>query len=69
MTAVPPEELSATNVIGLRINDNMIDWIQWLRGVVRFTPQGGADILGGEVGANVNMGIDIIGNYFQPLDF
>ena len=35
----------------------MIDRIQRLGGVVRFAPQGGADILGGEVGANVNMGM------------
>src|SRR5712691_8591622 len=35
----------------------MIDRIQRLGGVVRFAPQGGADILGREVGANVDMGM------------
>ena len=38
LALVPPKHLGATNVIGLRINDDMIDRVQWFDSLVRVTP-------------------------------
>jgi len=38
LALVPSKHLGTTNVIGLRIDDNMIDRVQRFGSIVRFTP-------------------------------
>jgi hypothetical protein len=42
-------------MVDLGINDNVIDWIERLGGVVRLTTEGCTGVFGGEIGANVRV--------------
>src|SRR5262245_39187836 len=57
LALVPSKHFGPTNVIGLCINNNMIDRVQRFGSIVMFAPQGRPDILSREVGAHINVGM------------
>jgi len=52
---LPPKQPGFSNVVGLRINDNMVNWVLRFCGVVRLAAEGGTGVLGRKVGPDVGM--------------
>src|SRR5438876_4727250 len=57
LALVPPKHLGASDVVCLGVDDNMIDRIQRFGSVIRFTPQGRADIFSREVRPYIDVGM------------